>query len=69
VRQPLARHHLKISREDDMKSRMLTILVTVLVTASLLVLEGPTRSATPVLGAGADKIAINAAVTQLINST
>jgi hypothetical protein len=50
-----------------MKSRMLTVLVTVIVTASLMLVMGPARSATPVLGAGADKIAVSAATDTIIN--
>jgi len=47
--------------------RVATILSTVVVTASLTVVWGPTRSSVPVLASGADKIAINAATDQLIN--
>ena len=50
-----------------MNSRMITILVTIVATTSLIVLFGPSRSATPVLGAGADKIAISASNAVLVN--
>jgi hypothetical protein len=43
------------------------VLVSVLVTASLTIMWGPTRSAVPVLASGADKIAISASTDQLIN--
>lgn len=50
-----------------MKRRLTTVLVTALVTASLVVLLGPSRAATPVLGAGADKIGISASTHTYIN--
>ncbi|HEX6509526.1 MAG TPA: hypothetical protein VF221_18000 [Chloroflexota bacterium] len=58
-----------LSMKSLLNGRAVTILLTVIITASLTILWGPLRSTTPVLGAGADKIAISAAVDTIINSS